>query len=120
MDAYERRRKVLRSDRDTVLSLWDVDLCDAPTKGMDCFMYAYIHLYISWARQGHAGLPDVFKCCGMENNAAKGAADLRVLLMARVKCMLSTAVREGGTVDERNMYVPLDDVPYCCCRSMVV
>ena len=92
----------MTSDRDTVIGVWDVDLFDVPVKDMDCLM----HTYMGLARVIR-GRPNALTPCGMETDAGKGAAELRALLVARVKGMLGIAVCEGGTMDVRNMCVSL-------------
>lgn len=77
MAAYDGRRKAVKSDRETLIGLWDVDLFDKPTKGMNCFMHTYLGLAVVMG-----GLQADLKGCGVEKEADDAAAHLRVLLAA--------------------------------------
>ena len=103
MSAYERRHKIVKSHRETVLGLWKIALFDVPTTGKDCFLYTYLGL-----APVIGGLPSDLQPSASENIASNGAAALRARLAARVRDMASRAVREGGTLGQQRMCVTVE------------
>ena len=65
--------------------------------GLKCFLDVYLGL-----AQELEELPGPFKGCSLEHNAAKGAANLRSLMRARVEALLSAAEQGRATVDDKN------------------
>ena len=56
--AYEGCRKAVKSDQEMLLGMWDVDMFDVPTMGMNRFMYTCLGL-----ARVRGGLPADLKDC---------------------------------------------------------
>ena len=96
---------MVRSHRDKVVGLLDVNIFELPTSGqcIYCFMYAYLGL-----ADVLGGLPRGWKTLGEVEDTGMGAAEMRLHMRAEVEGMLRQAELKHGSISDVNMCVSPD------------